>query len=363
MDRGSATRLLKGGKDGIKEWNRRIEEGEAIPDLMGINLRDENLTGVHINGANLKGANLRDGNLSHSQFEGTCLSGADLRGVCFNSSNLKNADLRKSNLNGADLRWANLERTNFTEAILGETVFGLVDISRSDGLSKCIHRRPSVIDSYTLAVSNNIPLEFLRGVGLEEWQIVGKDLFNLKLNNNQINDVLYKMYEVRSDKAYQYYSCFISYNHDDKEFAHHLYDRLVEININVWLDEHQALPGDDLRDEIDRGIKGWDKFVLCCSESSLNSYWVNEEIDRILLKEERLFKAHGKRIPCVIPLILDDFYTKWENSRAETLKTRIYQDVREWRNEPMKLKKAIERIVMALRADPWKKGQAPDPKL
>jgi hypothetical protein len=38
MDRDEALRLLKGGEEGVKEWNRRREAGEAIPDLSHANL-------------------------------------------------------------------------------------------------------------------------------------------------------------------------------------------------------------------------------------------------------------------------------------------------------------------------------------
>ena len=48
----------------------------------------------------------------------------------------------------------------------------------------------------------------------------------------------------------------------------------------IWLDEHQMLPGDDIYEQIDRGIRHWDKILLCCSEASLTSWWVDNEIPR-----------------------------------------------------------------------------------
>jgi hypothetical protein len=33
MDRNEALRLLKGGEAGVREWNRRREAGEEIPNL------------------------------------------------------------------------------------------------------------------------------------------------------------------------------------------------------------------------------------------------------------------------------------------------------------------------------------------
>ena len=43
--------------------------------------------------------------------------------------------------------------------------------------------------------------------------------------------------------------------HEDKGFARLLYERLHERGIRCWLDEDQLLPGDDLHDGIDGGIR------------------------------------------------------------------------------------------------------------
>ena len=48
LDEGEALRLLRDGEDGIKEWNRRIEVGEKIPDLGGANLREANLVDANL---------------------------------------------------------------------------------------------------------------------------------------------------------------------------------------------------------------------------------------------------------------------------------------------------------------------------
>ncbi len=45
------------------------------------------------------------------------------------------------------------------------------------------------------------------------------------------------------------------------------------------------LPGDDIYDSVDRGIRLWDKVLLCCSGASLTSWWVEKEISAALEKE------------------------------------------------------------------------------
>ena len=44
MDRDEAFKLLKGGEDGIREWNQRRRADEAIPDPSGADLSPEKRT-------------------------------------------------------------------------------------------------------------------------------------------------------------------------------------------------------------------------------------------------------------------------------------------------------------------------------
>src|SRR4051812_37529975 len=81
------------------------------------------------------------------------------------------------------------------------------------------------------------------------------------------------------DNPIQFYSCFISYSHTDKSFARRLHDQLQGRGIRCWLDEHQLLPGDDIYEQVDHGIRLWDKVLLCCSKASLTSWWVDNEIN------------------------------------------------------------------------------------
>lgn len=75
--------------------------------------------------------------------------------------------------------------------------------------------------------------------------------------------------------------------------------------IRCWLDEKQVLPGDDIYEQVDRGIRLWDKVLLCCSDASLTSWWVDNEIGTALEKEQQFTKERGQKVQAIILLNLD----------------------------------------------------------
>ena len=113
------------------------------------------------------------------------------------------------------------------------------------------------------------------------------------------------------------YSVFISYSRADKSFARRLHNDLQAAGIRVWLDEHEILPGDKFKAKIDEGIRIWDKVILCCSEASLKSWWVDKEIERALQKEQRLAKE-ADDVLALIPVSLDSAVFGWDGPHAPT---------------------------------------------
>jgi len=203
---------------------------------------------------------LREAVLTGADLTRAVLTGADLTGAV-----LIRADLTGANLTEADLRGANLTGADLTEVHIASTMFGDVDLSTVQGLETVQHQGPSTIGIDTLYRSpGNIPEVFLRGAGVpEDFIPYIKSLVG---------------------RPFEFYSCFISYNHTDKSFARRLHDQLQGHGIRCWLDEHQMRPGDDIYEEIDRGIRFWDKVLLCCSQASLTSWWVDNEINKAFEK-------------------------------------------------------------------------------
>ena len=93
---------------------------------------------------------------------------ANLTGTNLTDANLTRAYLERANPAHASLTWANLTDAILNGAGLSYTVLGHVDLSGAVGLETCYHRGPSFIDYQTLQNSGQLPLQFLRGVGLPD---------------------------------------------------------------------------------------------------------------------------------------------------------------------------------------------------
>jgi uncharacterized protein YjbI with pentapeptide repeats len=122
MDRDEALKLLRGGPEGVAEWNRLRVSGEEIPDLA-----EANLIGADLSKANLSRANLGNANLI-----GANLIGAKLIGAKLIQANLSNANLIGANLIGAKLGEAKLFRANLREANLREAKLYHADLSAAN---------------------------------------------------------------------------------------------------------------------------------------------------------------------------------------------------------------------------------------
>ncbi len=371
-------------KRGVTVWNEwRGAEFSVEPDLSGANLELAELNGADLHAVNLSrahllwarlidarliGANLNEANLSGARLSSARLIGADLSGANLWGADLRKAELSRANLRGAqlnearlsrarldgadlsetrliraDLRGAHLTETDLHRAQIGQTVFGNNDLSSVKRLETVIHRGRSTIGVDTLYKSEGrIPDVFLRGVGLPETFI------------SYLPSLIAQPIE--------FYSCFVSYSHADKSFARCLHDRLQSLGIRCWLDEHELLPGDKVYTEVDRGIRLWDKVLLCCSKDALTSWWVDNEIKIAFDKEQQLWRERGKEILALIPLNLDDYlFSQWQSGLATEVKARLAADFGGWERNSKLFENQFERLVRALRTDSG--GKEPPPPM
>jgi hypothetical protein len=342
-------------REGAAEWNRWRTDNDTIwPDLRGAHLSGANLWGANLSEADLRRAKLGRANLREANLRQANLIMADLGGANLSQANLGGAGLYKADLGGANLWGANLSEANLSQANLrGADLFGaylyetlFIDTWLTDvvGLDACDHHGPSTLDHRTLAKSGQLPLKFLRGCGLPE---------------NLITYVPSLL-----NQAIQFYSCFISYNHTDRDFARRLHDTLQGRGIRCWLDEKQLLPGQSIYDEIDRGIRLWDKFLLCCSEHSLTSWWCNDEIEKVFAKEQALMKERKEEVLLLVPLDLDSYVFKgWKSGKATQIQKRVVADFKRWKQSHSKFEEQVEKLIRALRADENARERPPVSKL
>lgn len=278
--------------------------------------------------------------LSYANLEETELADSNLCKTDLSNTNLTLTNLSGADLSGADLSFASLIETEFIDtnlrnAVCNSTIFVNLDLSESIGLDRVSHIGPSTLGVDTIFRSKGkIPERFLRGCGVPE--------------------ILIKFLPSMMEDAIQFYSCFISYSHEDKEFAQLLHDRLQGVGIRCWLDEHQLKPGDELHKTIYEGIRVYDKVILCCSETALKSWWVEKEFKNAYSKEEDFIEK------VLIPISLDEYLFKQskDDPTIGLIRQRYVQDFSNWKNHDA-FEVAFKNVVDALRTDG---GKPPPPE-
>ncbi|MGB9367435.1 MAG: toll/interleukin-1 receptor domain-containing protein, partial [Xanthobacteraceae bacterium] len=215
-------------------------------DLRSAKLMMADLTFARLRKARLGRANFLQANLNSAD-----LSGADCTKTILFRAEIINAVLAKANLNGADLGWTvfqdcYLNGAGFSRAVLFRSVFADCDMSGAIGLDTCVHEGPSTIDHRTLQQSGQLPLSFLRGVGLP--------------------DPLIDYLPSFLGSAIQFFSCFISYSSVDQKFVERLHADLQNQSVRCWFAPHDLPIGGRIWDEIDSAIRLREKVLLILSE-------------------------------------------------------------------------------------------------
>jgi hypothetical protein len=307
MDRDEAIRLLKGGLDGIREWNERRERDEKIPSLHGAVLGRADLNGAVLGRADL--------------------SGAALIGAVLRQADLREADLRGADLTGAVLYEADLTGADLSDAACGLTTFGDVDLSTVKGLDQVKHYVPSTVGVDTLVRSRGrIPAAFLRGCGVPETLIA------------YLPSILGGMEPI------QFYSCFISYSSRDTAFAQRLHADLQAQGVRCWYAPEDLKIGAKIRVGIDESIRVHDKLLLVLSKHSVQSEWVEKEVETAMERERR-----EKRI-VLFPIRLDEAVTKVDVGwPADIRRSRNIGDFRRWKAHAT-YQKSFGRLLRDLQA-------------
>ena len=90
---------------------------------------------------------------------------------------------------------------------------------------------------------------------------------------------------------------FISYSHDDAEWARKFAEALRDQSVDVWFDAWRVHAGDSLRDALETGLRGSDAIVSILSVA--NAQWPST------LFELGAALGMGKRLIPIVPADLD----------------------------------------------------------
>ena len=122
-------------------------------------------------------------------------------------------------------------------------------------------------------------------------------------------------------------SVFISHSSVDKPFVEKLYRRLDEEGLQPWLDKYDLYSG-DLQKQIRPAVESRNVFVIVLSAESVNSDWVEAELDWARQCEKE------KGIDKLCPVALDDSWcAKMDDVLWRQLKRMLVLDFSSWKTK------------------------------
>ena len=316
-------KILKNGVDGWNAWrkaNPHIKPDLAKADLFNkdlslVDLTNSNLICASFSNATMIGAdlslsNIYEADFTYADFTNANLSGSSLSFADFNYTNLSGANLRVTDLRSAVIRNTTLTGADFSQAIMGWTQFSNLDLSDVRGLELMLHSGPSTIGVDTIYRSKGkISSEFLKRAGVPD------DLLKYLESNIAVSAVG------------RYYRCMISFSAKDERFVGKLYSDLGE-KVKVWRFVEDAKWGTSKWEEIRHRIYSYDKMLLVCSENSLASHPVVDEIEIVLEREDK------EERQILFPIRLDDYvFNSWEYERKERITKPWIGDFSRWEDK------------------------------
>jgi hypothetical protein len=264
------------------------------------------LSFARLNGATLRGATLIDANLR----------GADLSGATLIDANLRGADLSGATLSGAYLNGATLRGT----------ILANLDLCSVRGLIEIHHQGPSVVSLHSIQLPHDgSALHFLRGAGIpDEW---------------------IDFYRSTVMHPIQYQSVFISYSSDDENISKRLHADLQANGVRCWFAPHDLKPGDFFRQEIDKAIHLQDKLLLILSEHSIQSNWVEYEVNRAIDREI------AQKRTILFPLRLDETVLHTNDHWAADIRSRRHiGNFTNWEDHTT-YQRSFDQLLKHLKAD------------
>ena len=324
--------LIEGNLQGANLGNASMVEVSLVrANLQSANLRRADFLLSDLTATNLRDVNLRGSFLIHVMIRDADLRCAKMQGADLSYANFSGSDLSAANLNGANLRETDFTGVGFYgtylyRARVTRCKFCYVDLSKVLGINSIQTGGPSTIGIDTIFRSHGkISDVFLRRTGVPETFI------------NYVKSL--------KDEELNYHSCFISYSSKNQDFAERLYADLQKKGVRCWFAPEDMKIGDKIRDKIDQSIRIHDKLLLVLSEHSINSEWVEDEVEAAYEQE----RQRGKTV--LFPIRLDPAVMDTGKAWAAKLRrSRHIGDFTHWKDHDV-YKKALDRLMRDLRAE------------
>lgn len=300
--------------------------------LKGAQLSGASFDHADLGGAILTNAQMNETNLSDASLRNAKLYNADLKRALmyrssFINSKLDNADLREAVIYGTTFERVGLEGANFEGAEMGGNIFADIDFRGAVGLGLVHHHQPSEIGTNCIFLSEGkIPEEFLLGCGLPDSYVVQLPAL------------------VGALQPIEFYSCLISYSSKDQAFVERLYSDLRGKRVRCWYAPEDLRIGAKIRVGIDESIRVHDKLLLILSKNSIESEWVEKEVETAMERERR------QKRTILFPIRLDDAVLEVESGwAADVRRSRNIGDFRRWKSHDV-YSKSFERLLRDLKA-------------
>jgi len=140
-----------------------------------------------------------------------------------------------------------------------------------------------------------------------------------------------------------YHSCFLSYSSKDEPFAQRQHVDLQAQGVRCWFAPHDMKIGARIRPTLDQAIHQQEKLLLILSEHSINSAWVEDEVEAALERERT---EHREML---FPIRLDDAVIRTHQAWAARLRRQVnIGDFSNW-TDPQAYQRAFERLLRDLK--------------
>jgi hypothetical protein len=141
-----------------------------------------------------------------------------------------------------------------------------------------------------------------------------------------------------------YHTCVLSYATENQAFAEKLYANLQQQGVSCWFAPHDLRTGDKIRTQIYETISKNDKLLIVLSQHSIESLWVEEEVEAALDREHQ---QPGTLM--LFPVRLDETVLHTSKAWAIAVRQRYISDFRQW-NDETAYQRALQRLLRDLKA-------------